>query len=173
MAVGKQFQWALRIFLQMWHLFLMNQKETLLLYRQSLLVRIWRKLGQRTASLLQFGSLVAALLWRHHRAVNKLKTLFHLSLPPLSLVYSTSLVPTWWCLTDSVWHGHKRGPLSFCWCTVPLESMTTDITSTQGQRGGMTDTKRQWKKRICRRVRRVDTCPVIRHAPHNETLSKH
>lgn len=93
-------------------------------------------------------------------------------LSALPLVNSTSPVPPWWYLTAGMLQRHKRGPLGFCRCTVPLENMTTDHHVNR-QRGGMTDSKRQWEKRIRRRVWRSDNSPVIRHAPHNETLSKH
>lgn len=68
-----------------------------------------------------------------------------------------------WVMSDR--RRHKRGPSSSCRYTVPLENMTTDITSTQGQIGGMTDTKR-----TMRETRSADVCgelsdklPIMRH----------
>ena len=111
---------------------------------------------------------------RHTASVSHVRSSVSLSLPPLSLVNSTALVPTYRRLVDGVQWRHRRGLLGFCWCVVPLENMTTGITSTRGtERGGMTDAKRQRKNNASADMCEEPTpATVIRHAPHNETLSE-
>lgn len=162
----------------MWHLFLMNKRKGNIYVVSVSLAWIWShggcKLGHCSVTLLYCG--ISGCCSAIPLAVNKLEHLTaSVCLPrsssrPLSALspeYSTSLVPPQRYLTDGVQQRHKRSLLSFCRCTVPAwKTWRTNITSTQGQRGGMTDTKRQWEKRIRRHVWRG----VIRH---NETLSEH
>lgn len=103
-------------------------------------------------------------------AVYKLNTLLYLSLLPVpsSQLFSLSLwsiQPLSFDFSD-IWKTQER-PVRL----PPVYSSTgkhDDIMSTQGQRGGMMDTKSQWEKGIRRHVWRGDTSssdmlPIMRH----------
>ena len=155
-----------------------EHKETFSLYHQSFLciyIYIYvftvaeKELGHQLSPCRIVGSPVAEVvrLWRYHRAVNKLNTVSVCLVSSSShrLFLSARLNLSRSNLVMSDRRRHKRGPSSLCRCTVPLENMTTDITSTRRQIGGMRDTKR-----TMRETRSADVCgelsdklPIMRH----------
>lgn len=109
---------------KVWHLFLMNKRKGNISVKFSLYVYEFMvavgKSGQGRVTLLYCGisgcssGITLAVSQGCKQPEPYCVCLSHpLSLSPLSPVKSTSLVPSYWCLTDSVRQRHRRGPLSF------------------------------------------------------------